>query len=407
MEGASMAARREKTRTPGIYRRGSRYVFCFKVDGRQKWESARTLDEARRLKAARTADIARGEFEERSRVKLHDYAREWVERYQGKGRRGFRENTRHEYRRVLQRDILPYFPPSMKLTEMTPSKVSAFVAHLCKQTRPAATKDDSKRRVPVSDSTIRNIMAPLRACLGDAVREGLIRSNPSRETDLPHRPTVESDEEVRALSAAELTTLLGTFPESWRLFFRFLAATGLRFSEAIALQWRHLQLDGPTPQVQVRRSLVRGRMEPPKSRYSRREVPIDQALVLMLRKHRNGAGEDDLVFAAGNGSPINYSNTLGRVLKPSVDRAGLPWVRFHTFRHTCATMLFAQGRNAVQVQHWLGHHSAAFTLSTYVHLLDGDIGEALSLPGVVTQVVTGPTAASDNGDRPIELEAAA
>jgi integrase len=57
----------------------------------------------------------------------------------------------------------------------------------------------------------------------------------------------------------------------------------------------------------------------------------------------------------------------------------VPWVGFHTFRHTCASLLFAQGRNAVQVQRWLGHHSAAFTLATYVHLLDGDLGEPLTL----------------------------
>ncbi len=48
-------------------------------------------------------------------------------------------------------------------------------------------------------------------------------------------------------------------------------------------------------------------------------------------------------------------------------------------RHTCASLLFAEGRNAVQVQRWLGHHSPAFTLSTYVHLLDGDIGEPLAI----------------------------
>jgi len=42
-------------------------------------------------------------------------------------------------------------------------------------------------------------------------------------------------------------------------------------------------------------------------------------------------------------------------------------------------MLFAEGRNAVQVQRWLGHHSPAFTLATYVHLLDGDIGQPLAL----------------------------
>jgi hypothetical protein len=33
----------------------------------------------------------------------------------------------------------------------------------------------------------------------------------------------------------------------------------------------------------------------------------------------------------------------------------------------------------VQVQHWLGHHSAAFTLATYVHLLDGTLQQPLKL----------------------------
>jgi integrase len=68
------------------------------------------------------------------------------------------------------------------------------------------------------------------------------------------------------------------------------------------------------------------------------------------------------------------------------------WVGFHTFRHTCTSLLFASGRNAVQVQRWLGHHSAAFTLSCYVHLLDGDLGEALSLPAPsANNVRTSPT----------------
>ncbi len=49
------------------------------------------------------------------------------------------------------------------------------------------------------------------------------------------------------------------------------------------------------------------------------------------------------------------------------------WVGFHSFRHTCASMLFRRGYNAKQVQHWLGHHSPSFTLATYVHLLPDDL----------------------------------
>src|SRR5215831_16313706 len=52
------------------------------------------------------------------------------------------------------------------------------------------------------------------------------------------------------------------------------------------------------------------------------------------------------------------------------------WVGFHTFRHTCATILFRHGLNAKQVQMWLGHHSPAFTLATYVHLLPDDLPDA-------------------------------
>jgi integrase len=137
--------------------------------------------------------------------------------------------------------------------------------------------------------------------------------------------------------------------------------------------------------VQVRRSYVRGRFGTPKSKYSRRKVPIDHHLVVALRdRHKvtEWPGRTDLVFPSEAGTPLQYSNVRRRVLVPLAEEAGVPWMGFHTLRHTAATRLFAAGRNAVQVQRWLGHHSAAFTLSIYVHLLDDDLGEALpSLQG--------------------------
>jgi len=242
-------------------------VFSYRVDGKQRWESCRTIDEARRLKAARATDIERGEFEPRSRVTLHEYAREWVERYQGRGRRGFREGTRADYRRQIEQYICRYFPARLRLTEITPSKIAGFVAWLC---------DEQAQKRLLSDATVRNIMAPLRACLTTAVREGLIRSNPARDVDLPHRPTVEDmeDDEAKAMSRDELAEMLALVPEQWHLFFWFLAATGVRISEAIALQWRHLEIDAPVPYVKVRRALVKGRMGPPKSRT--RHAHVDQ-----------------------------------------------------------------------------------------------------------------------------------
>lgn len=57
----------------------------------------------------------------------------------------------------------------------------------------------------------------------------------------------------------------------------------------------------------------------------------------------------------------------------------MPGLGLHGFRHTCATMLFREGRNAKQVQTGLGHHSPAFTSETYVHLLPEDLPEPPSL----------------------------
>jgi integrase len=54
----------------------------------------------------------------------------------------------------------------------------------------------------------------------------------------------------------------------------------------------------------------------------------------------------------------------------STGTASRPWVSFHRFRHTCASLLFENGRNVKQVSEWLGHADPSFTLSTYAHLVD-------------------------------------
>lgn len=366
-----MAAPLEKTRTPGVYKRGSRYVVPYRVNGKQRWETFSTEGEARRAKAARQTDIERGEFVERSRVTLHEYAREWVERYQGRGRRGFREETRAEYRRLLEQRILPAFPERRRLTEITPVEIAEWIGRLAEEIE--------------SDRTIRNILTPLRACLATAVREGILRTNPARDIDLPARVRIDDDDEgpVKAMTTGELSTLLALIPVGWQPLFQLLACTGLRISETLALEWRHVQLDGSEPCVRVRQRLVRGKIGAPKSRYGRRDVPIPHTVVQLLRQHRVGTewiDDTDPVFAGRGGVRLDADNLRSRVLALAAEEADVSWVGFHAFRHTCASMLFAQGRNAVQVQRWLGHHSPAFTLATYVHLLDGDLGGALDLP---------------------------
>ena len=92
--------------------------------------------------------------------------------------------------------------------------------------------------------------------------------------------------------------------------------------------------------------------------------------------------DTDLVFPSLNGGALSYANLRHRVLVPTAQEAGVPWATFHTFRHTTASMLFDEGRNAKQIQRWLGHHSAAFTLETYIHLLSDELDAPLELPAL-------------------------
>lgn len=429
-----MAARLEKTSTPGVYRRGSRYAVIYRdADGRQRQESARTLDEARRLRSRRVASVDDGSYQPQQRVKLADYAREWIDRYQGNGRRGFTDDTREEYRRDLERYVLPFLG-RYRLEHITPRRIAEFIAWLCDEEEQGRHRAEQRRDaqasregVPASslgfdvkplrlaDGSVRRILAPLRSCLASAKREDLIRHNPTTGAALPVRDEqhrIERDEDEldehdrKALTTEQLATLLAVAPARHQVLLQLLAATGLRIGEALALRWGDVQLDGERAAVRVRRSLRHGRFKPPKSRYGRRQVPIDFELVRALRAARaetEWPGERDLVFCTPDGTPLDYSNLLTRVFKPAAQEAGIPWAAFHTLRHTCASRLFAEGRNPVQVQRWLGHHSAAFTVAVYVHLLEDKVGEALPLGLPSCQPVS--TQATDSAGNQLDADA--
>ena len=106
MRKESLQPRRlAKTSTPGIFKRGSRYVVVFRdPQGKQRKRSARTLAEARELKATLTADVRRGEYRALSKVTFAEYAPEWIASYQGRTSRGIRPETLADYRADLGLD---------------------------------------------------------------------------------------------------------------------------------------------------------------------------------------------------------------------------------------------------------------------------------------------------------------
>jgi len=365
---AGVSAPLRRTAEAGVYRRGSRFVAVYRRGGRQRKESAASFAEARALKRRREAE----ELSERRGPTLHEHALAWVATYAGTGRDTVSEHTRREYRRLLITFALRYFPAQMRLAELDHEALQGFVTWL------AHYRGERGR---LSDRSIRNAVAPLRLCLAQASPDRLLEPDLDRALVLPRRRGGRGwhFDQGRVLSRAQLASVLAEIPEPWRDFFDLLASTGLRISEAIALRWGDLELDRPAC-LWVRRSIVEGVVGAPKSRFGRRCLPLEAGLAERLAKRRSReVDEEGLVFSTCTGAPYSPDNIRARVLVPALERAGVPRLGFHAFRHTCASLLIERGLSPLRLQRWMGHHSAAYTLDVYGHLIDAELAAPLDL----------------------------
>lgn len=373
-----------KTSTPGIYRAGNRYVAVVRVRGKQQKLFASSLKEAREQRAQIMADVSRGEYRASSGHTFGEYAREWVDSYAGRTTRGFRESTRTGYRRSIEKAIPWFDDRCRRLAEIEPADVRAFIRWLF---------DEEAQGKRLSLSTVRNHVAALRALFATAAEDGVLRHNPAYGVRIsrPGPALDEGEDQAQALEREQLTRVLSEMPAEWRLFFDVLAATGVRIGEAVELRWSDVEF-GDRPQVRIRRRFYRGDVDTPKSKYGRRDLPLPKGVAQRLWRLQGDPGA--LIFPDPEeaGGWINQDKLRRNVLKPAARAAGVDWATLHTFRHTAASLLFAEGRNVKQVQEWLGHHDPAFTLKRYVHLLDEGIGGPLEFdPAAVAGATPGAT----------------
>jgi integrase len=158
--------------------------------------------------------------------------------------------------------------------------------------------------------------------------------------------------------------------------------TGLRQGELLGLKWDDIDLEIGT--LQVRRTLTTAKDGPvlsvPKTKGSRRTVRLAQTALEALRSHLERQleeidqasdlwRENGLIFASEIGEPLSRQHITAHRFKSLLKRAGLPEIRFHDLRHTCATLLLSKNVNPKVVSEMLGHASIAITLDTYSHVL--------------------------------------
>jgi integrase len=258
-----MAESMVTTKTPGVYKKGNRYVVTWRHRGKQHKSFHRTYAEAREAKGQRQA----GDSQATSRVMFDEYARAWLDGYAGRTSRGFTEQARSDYRRSLESYLIPAFT-GCRLGDIERVDVRNLVKTL-------------EQHGLAPSSVVKNI-TPLRALFATALDDGLVRQNPCAGIRVnSRRDEAEEEPEAKAMTQVELQTLLAEIPERWQLLFQLLAKTGLRISEVLGLDWDDVEF-GARPRLKVRRQWYRGDLRRLKTHAGRRDLPLSPALARLL-----------------------------------------------------------------------------------------------------------------------------
>jgi integrase len=221
-----------------------------------------------------------------------------------------------------------------------------------------------------SAKTIKHAANLLSTVLTVAQEDGLISRNPVKRVRLPKVRRTEGD--YLFLTHQEAGALVAATDTHYRPLVTFLLGTGLRWSEATALQVRHVDLANGTVRVERAWKRVPGGFEvgTPKSDKSTRTVNAAVAALLAIEPltHRRGT---EFLFTTKSGGVVRHSNFFNRVWKPACEKAGLtdPRPTIHDCRSTFGSWLISEGIGLEAVQDQLGHESYETTRKVYAHLL--------------------------------------
>ena len=179
----------------------------------------------------------------------------------------------------------------------------------------------------------------LRQVLNRAVAWKLIDENPAKR-GVPN-PGRRCREQRPFDSWSQIGSLAELLGPTFGPMVVFAAATGLRPSELFALE--HGDVDRRAGVVQVRRAYANGRVKHPKTRLSRRAVPL-QAIVLDALDELPPHGQSPLLFPNSRGGHLDFRNFNRRQWKPVQRAAGIEPLRdVYDLRHTYATFALRAG----------------------------------------------------------------
>ncbi len=229
--------------------------------------------------------------------------------------------------------------------------------------------------------TVEHLHVLLKSVIRQVFEDGLAQKNPVASV----KPPRGAKKDIHPLIPEQVRTLLtAARDDRYHALYIVAVTAGLRRGELLGLIWEDVDLLRGT--LQVRRTLQGGQMLAPKTPKSRRQIRLTRRAVDALLDHRerqikeraekNGSWtEHGLVFPNRTGNPTDGDNLCSRHFKPLLKRSGLPSIRFHDLRHTCATLLLSRNVHPKIVSEMLGHATISITLDTYSHVIPslGDV----------------------------------
>jgi integrase len=366
-----MARQRRGNGEGGVSRRkdGSwmaRYTVQTPTERKRKVIYAKSQAEARRKLTEAIAERDKGLTYDSENLTVGEYLERWLE---DSVRGSVKATTYQSYGSLVRLHVCPTLGGT-KLSAITPAHVQTLYRR--------------KLDEGLAPKSVKYIHTTLHRALKQAVRWGLVPRNAASEAD-PPRVVIP---EMRPLSPTQSRTLLEAAKGNrLEALYVLAVSTGMRQGELLGLGWEGVDLEARTVRVRRTLTLAKGgpRLTEPKTKGSRRCIRLTSGAVDALDRHRECQEAERaaaggvwnawaLVFCTKRGTPIRRDNLHDKHWKPLLARAGLPDIRFHDLRHTCATLLLTKGVHPKIVSEMLGHSSIAITLDTYSHVIPG-LGE--------------------------------
>jgi integrase len=337
-----------------------------------------TRREAQKLLQTRLRDINDGRQRPKAMVTLQQFVEQ---QWKLSVLPTIKVSSAKHYEFDLDHYILPALG-SKPLCDLTREKVQTFIA--------------GKRREGYAGATVHSMRTTLSKVLQSAVDWNYLEENPAHGIRIGDRAPVR---ERKFLGPDQIRQVLEALPEPCRTLVLLAVASGMRIGELLALRWKHI--DFLRGVISIRESFYRGRFDTPKTRCSRRDIPMSEAIqqaLLAHRGHSRNTEPEALVFVSRTQTPVNPKNMLRRVLQPTCKKLGLPLVSWHSFRHSHATLLSEAGESLKTAQAILGHSDLKTTLNIYTHAIPESERRAVErVAGILFPNVPKSSGSTENG----------